>query len=110
MAEPKVLSEAEVQTGLGGLEGWELRDGRLRKQYSFRMFLRAIAFVNSVGYLAESAGHHPDITINYSRVTLRLITHSTGALTDRDFALAREIDGKLGTKLIIAPEEAGTGG
>ncbi len=104
MAEPRVLSESEVQEGLAGLEGWDLRDGRLRKQYTFRTFLRAIAFVNSVAYLAESAGHHPDITINYNRVTLRLITHSEGALTDRDFALAAEIDAKLGTKLIIPPE------
>jgi 4a-hydroxytetrahydrobiopterin dehydratase len=104
MAEPRVLSEAEVQEGLSGLTGWELRDGRLRKQYSFRTFLRAIAFVNSVAYLAESAGHHPDITINYNRVTLRLITHSEGALTERDFALAGEIDAKLGTKLVIPPE------
>ena len=104
MAEPRVLSESEVQAGLRELEGWELRDGRLRKQYTFRTFLRAIAFVNSVAYLAESAGHHPDVTINYNRVTLRLITHSEGALTDRDFALAKEIDAKLLTKLVIPPE------
>jgi 4a-hydroxytetrahydrobiopterin dehydratase len=105
MAEPKVMSESEVQDAVAKLAGWELRDGRLRKQYQFRTFLRAIAFVNSVAYLAESAGHHPDITINYNRVTLRLITHSEGALTDRDFALAGEIDAKLGTKLIITAEE-----
>lgn len=112
MAEPQVLTEADVQEGLKELEGWELRDGRLRKQYTFRTFLRAIAFVNSMAYLAESAGHHPDITINYNRVTLRLITHSEGALTDRDFALAKEIDSKLLTKLVIPPEavEGTTGG
>ncbi len=104
MAEPKVLSEAEVREGLVGLSGWELRDGRLRKRFQFRTFLRAIAFVNSVAYLAESAGHHPDITINYNRVTLRLITHSEKALTDRDFALASEIEAKLATKLVIQPE------
>lgn len=105
MAEPRVLSEAEVQEGLTGLPGWELRDGRLRKQFQFRTFLRAIAFVNAVAYLAESAGHHPDITINYNRVTLRLVTHSEGALTDRDFALAQEIEAKLATKLVIEREE-----
>ena len=104
MAEPRVLSEAEIQAGLGELNGWELRDSRLRKQYTFRTFLRAIAFVNAMAYLAESAGHHPDMTINYNRVTLRLITHSAEALTDRDFALAQAIDSKLGTKLIISPE------
>ena len=107
MAEPKVLSEAEVQEGLAALPGWELREGRLRRQFQFRTFLRAIAFVNSVAYLSESAGHHPDITINYNKVTLRLITHGKGGLTDCDFALAAEIDSKLGTKLVIAPEETG---
>ncbi len=104
MAEPRVLSGEEVRTALAGLQGWELRDGRLRKQYTFRTFLRAVAFVNSVAYLAESHGHHPDITINYNRVTLRLITHSESALTDRDFALAEGIDAKLASKLMIAPE------
>jgi 4a-hydroxytetrahydrobiopterin dehydratase len=107
MAEPELLSEAQVQEGLADLTGWELRDGRLRKQYQFRTFLRAIAFVNSVAYLAESAGHHPDITINYNKVTLRLVTHSKAGLTDRDFALAAEIDAKLGTKLVIPPGEGG---
>lgn len=105
MAKPKVYSAEQVQAGLAKLDGWELRDDRLRKRYTFRTFLRAIAFVNSVAYLAEAAGHHPDITINYNRVTLRLITHSEGALSDRDFSLAREIDEKLASKLIIEPED-----
>lgn len=104
MAKPEVYSEERVQAELAKLSGWELRDGRLRKQYTFRTFLRAIAFVNSVAYLSEGAGHHPDITINYNKVTLRLITHSEKALTDRDFSLAAEIDAKLGSKLMIAEE------
>jgi 4a-hydroxytetrahydrobiopterin dehydratase len=109
MAEPQVYSEEQVQVAIAKLDGWELRDGRVRKQYTFRTFLRAIAFVNSVAYLAEGAGHHPDITINYNKVTLRLVTHNAGALTDRDFSLAAEIDGKLGSKLMIAPEEPAAG-
>jgi 4a-hydroxytetrahydrobiopterin dehydratase len=104
MTKAPVLNEPEAQRRLADLSGWELRDGRLRKQYHFRTFLRAVAFVNSVAYLAESAGHHPDITINYNRVTLRLITHSENGLTERDFSLAKTIDEKLGTKLIIAPD------
>jgi 4a-hydroxytetrahydrobiopterin dehydratase len=102
MAEPQIYTEQQVKAAVAKLDAWELRDG-LRKQYTFRTFLRAIAFVNSVAYLAESAGHHPDITINYNRVTLRLITHSESALTDRDFSLAADIDAKLGSKLMIAP-------
>lgn len=104
MAGPKVLSEAEINAGLESLAGWEVRDGRLRKQFTFRTFLRAITFVNSVAYLAEGSGHHPDITINYNKVTLRIITHSEKALTDRDFALAADIDSKLASKLIIEPD------
>lgn len=107
MAEPVVYSEEQVQSELARLTGWELRDGRLRKQYTFRTFLRAIAFVNSVAYLSEGAGHHPDITINYNKVTLRLLTHSEKALTDRDFSLAAAIDDKLGSKLMITEEPAG---
>ena len=105
MAEPRVLSDDEIHAELRTLDGWELRDGRLRKQFTFRTFLRALAFVNSVAYMAESAGHHPDMTINYNKVTLRLITHSEGALTDRDFGLARQIDEKLTTKLMIQPDQ-----
>ncbi|MEK7248288.1 MAG: 4a-hydroxytetrahydrobiopterin dehydratase [Chloroflexota bacterium] len=105
MAEPQVYSEEQAQTELAKLDGWELRDGRLRKQYTFRTFLRAITFVNSVAYLAEGAGHHPDITINYNKVTLRLITHSEKALTDRDFSLAADIDAKLGSKLMTVEAE-----
>jgi 4a-hydroxytetrahydrobiopterin dehydratase len=105
MTAARRLDDTEIQQGLGRLDQWELRDGRLRKRYQFRTFLRAIAFVNSVAYLAESAGHHPDITINYNRVTLRLITHSEGGLTERDFSLAAEIDAKLGTRLVVASDD-----
>ncbi len=101
---PKIFNDDEIAAGVGALEGWDLRDGRLRKRYTFRTFLRAMAFVNSVAYLSEGAGHHPDITINYNKVTLRLITHSEKALTDRDFALARDIDEKLASKLMVQQE------
>lgn len=106
MAKPRVLSESEIASELGRLAGWEIRDDRLRKQYTFRTFLRAVTFVNSVAYLSEAAGHHPDITINYNKVTLRIITHSENSLTDRDFALAGDIDAKLDSKLIIRPDES----
>jgi 4a-hydroxytetrahydrobiopterin dehydratase len=53
----------------------------------------AIRFVNRVAELAEAADHHPDITINYRKVTMVLSTHSAGGLTRKDFALARKIEG-----------------
>ena len=86
------ISEEDVRRRLEGLPAWEYANGRIRKQFVFRTFLRAIAFVNAVAYLAEAAKHHPDMTINYNKVTLRLITHSVGALTERDFNLAGQIE------------------
>ena len=90
--ETTTLSEEEARQRLEGLDGWEYTDGRIRKEFVFRTFLRSIAFVNTVAYLAEAAKHHPHIAINYNKVTLRLITHSEGSLTERDFSLARQIE------------------
>jgi 4a-hydroxytetrahydrobiopterin dehydratase len=51
--------------------------------------------VMAVGQLAEAADHHPDIDIRWRTLSFRLSTHSAGGLTEKDFALAREIDGLL---------------
>jgi 4a-hydroxytetrahydrobiopterin dehydratase len=55
-------------------------------------FRAAVLYVGAVAYLAEAANHHPDITIQWNKVTLTLSTHSAGGLTAKDFALARTID------------------
>ena len=69
------------------------RDGDwLEKAATFKDFREAMAFVNRVAELAEERNHHPDISISWNRVTLRLTTHDRGGLTDRDFDLARAID------------------
>jgi len=102
----ETLSEEEARQRLETLAGWEYANGRIRKQVVFRTFLRAIAFMNTVAYLAEAAKHHPDITINYNKVTLRLITHSEDALTERDFNLARQIEQLPIVALVEAPSDA----
>ncbi len=56
----------------------------------------AIGFVNRIAQAAEKAGHHPDITINYNVVSIALSTHSEGGVTEKDFELAKEIDGLAG--------------
>lgn len=86
------LSEDEIKQGLGTLSGWT-RDGeRIRKQYRFKSFAEAIAFTNRVAGLAEDADHHPDILVEYDKVTLTLSSHDAGGLTERDFRLATRID------------------
>ena len=80
------LSQPEAEQRMKGLNGWTLEGDAIRKQYTFANFPEAIAFVNRLAPEAEAADHHPDILINYKRVTLTYSTHSEGGLTDKDFA------------------------
>ena len=69
-------------------EGWSEVDGALERTFELGSFVDALAFVNRVGELAERENHHPDIRIDYKRVTLRWWTHTAGGITDRDRDLA----------------------
>jgi 4a-hydroxytetrahydrobiopterin dehydratase len=80
-----VLSEQEVQKQLKNIRDWTLEGRAIRKQYTFNDFPAAVAFVNRLVPEAEAADHHPDIIINYRRVTLLYSTHSEGGLTQKDF-------------------------
>jgi 4a-hydroxytetrahydrobiopterin dehydratase len=93
----KFTSE-EITKGLKDLPGWQLADSAIKKQYAFPAFMDGIRFVDRVAQLAEMADHHPDILINYKRVTMMLSTHSEGGVTQKDFDLAHEIE-KAATRL-----------
>jgi 4a-hydroxytetrahydrobiopterin dehydratase len=86
------LSDEEARKRLSSLKGWAIDGDRLRKQYTLDTFPAAIAFVGRVAELAEAADHHPDILIEYRKVTLTLTTHDEGGLSARDFSLAARID------------------
>ncbi len=86
------LGDAEVVAELARTPGW-MRSGRaIERTYRFEDFKEAMIFVNRVAWLAERAGHHPDLTIHYNEVTVSVWTHSEGGLTQKDFSLARSID------------------
>ena len=70
------------------LDGWDEVDDALERTFELADFREALAFVNRVGDLAEAENHHPDIAINYNKVTLRWWTHTAGGITDRDRELA----------------------
>jgi 4a-hydroxytetrahydrobiopterin dehydratase len=89
----KCLNPDEARERLHALPGWELLGNEIRKTYVFSDFKGSMVFVNRVADLAEAMDHHPDILINYRRVTLTLTSHDSGGLTDRDFRLAGRIDG-----------------
>jgi 4a-hydroxytetrahydrobiopterin dehydratase len=86
------LTDLELETFLKKWPGWALEGGALKKTYAFGDFRAAMAFVNRVADAAEAADHHPDIDIRYSKVTLGLVTHDAGGLTDRDTALAAQVE------------------
>jgi 4a-hydroxytetrahydrobiopterin dehydratase len=86
------LTRAEAEQRLASLSGWTRDGDAIRKQFTFKDFLEAIAFVNRLAPEAQAADHHPDILINYKRVTLTWSTHSEGGLTEKDFAGAATAD------------------
>jgi 4a-hydroxytetrahydrobiopterin dehydratase len=89
---PKLLTENEIVAGLKKVPGWKREGGEISRLYTFSGFITAMAFVNHVAGLSESMDHHPDILVQYKKVTLTLSTHSAGGLTDLDFILAEKID------------------
>jgi 4a-hydroxytetrahydrobiopterin dehydratase len=87
-----VLSDQDVDAALSGLAGWERNDKALRRSVKFPSFLEGIEAVRRIADRAEAADHHPDIDIRWRTVTFVLSTHSEGGITQKDLALAKEID------------------
>ena len=86
------LSHDEIEARLDSLPGWEFKDNAISKRFRFKDFMAGIAFVNRIAEIAEAADHHPDILINYTRITFSCTTHSEGGVTDKDFRLAESIE------------------
>jgi 4a-hydroxytetrahydrobiopterin dehydratase len=85
------ISDAQARQLLQKLPGWDLAEGSaIRRQFTFAGFPDAVAFIVRLGFAAEAADHHPDILVNYKRVTLTYSTHSAGGLTVKDFDGAAE--------------------
>jgi 4a-hydroxytetrahydrobiopterin dehydratase len=81
-----------LDNALGELTGWERDGDAIRRKFTFAGFPDAVAFVVRVGFAAEGVDHHPDILVNYKRVTLTYTTHSEGGLTMKDVEGARTAD------------------
>lgn len=84
-----LLSDSEIARELATLTGWTRDGNAIRKQFTFAGFPEAVEFVGRLVEGCEAADHHPDVTINYKRVTLSYSTHSEGGITTKDFAGAR---------------------
>jgi len=87
-----LLSTAEIDGHLERLAGWTRDGDAIRKQFTFKGFPEAVAFVQRLVPDAEHADHHPDLTIKYRRVTVSWSTHDEGGLTLKDIAGAMMAD------------------
>jgi 4a-hydroxytetrahydrobiopterin dehydratase len=85
-------NDAQIAERLATLSGWYFEDGWIRRVYKTDGWPTTLMLVNAIGYLAEAAYHHPDLTVTWARVTVKLMTHSAGGITDKDFELARRIE------------------
>ena len=86
------LSPDEINARLKSLPGWQYKDNAISKMFRFKEFMDGIRFINRVAEIAETADHHPDININYTRITFNCSTHSEGGVTEKDFVLATNIE------------------
>jgi 4a-hydroxytetrahydrobiopterin dehydratase len=93
-----ILSDQEVERQLKNLPEWTVEGRAIRKQYTFSDFPAAVAFVNRLVPDAEAADHHPDIIINYRKVTLLFSTHDEGGITQKDLDGAAMADRKAAAR------------
>jgi 4a-hydroxytetrahydrobiopterin dehydratase len=80
----KIARDAASQL-LQKLPGWALQGDAITRQFTFSGFPDAVAFIVRLGFAAEAADHHPDMLVNYKRVSVTYSTHSEGGLTQKDF-------------------------
>jgi 4a-hydroxytetrahydrobiopterin dehydratase len=87
------LPDDAIARELGALPGWRRDADAIVRTFDRRDFDGSIAFVNAVAAAANAADHHPDLTIAWNNVGVRLSSHDAGGITARDIALAHTIDG-----------------
>jgi 4a-hydroxytetrahydrobiopterin dehydratase len=89
---PKIVTKVEVETFLLKHNHWKGGDDGIRREVLFSTYLDGLDFVKKVALLSERLDHHPQIVLDYKRVTVVTMTHEPLGITDLDFQLANEID------------------
>lgn len=88
----RTYDSQEIGVRLAAIPGWSYEDGALARTYHTNGWGTTLMVVNTIGFLCEAAGHHPDLAVSWSKVGVRLWTHSARGITDKDFAAARLIE------------------
>jgi 4a-hydroxytetrahydrobiopterin dehydratase len=87
-----VLTDADIKQALGNLKGWQQNGKAIQRTFEFPDFKAAMQFVNKIADAADQANHHPDIDIRYNKVTMALVSHDSGGVTQRDVRMAERIN------------------
>jgi 4a-hydroxytetrahydrobiopterin dehydratase len=86
------LSEQEIESRLGELDGWAREGDAIVKEFKLDDFVGSVDFINRLAPVAEEMNHHPDLSVSWNKVKVSITTHSEGGLTENDFELAKSID------------------
>ena len=105
-AKEPTYDDAHIAEKLAALPGWYYEDGWIRRYYKTDGWPTTLMLVNAIGYVAEAAYHHPDLSVTWARVGVKLLTHSAGGITDTDFALAARIEDVADAAVYLASRAA----
>ena len=97
--ELRTYSRQEIEEGLKALPEWKHQDNYLIREYNTKNWKETVFLFNAIASLAEAHWHHPDVEVSFKKLKIRLTTHETGGITEKDFNLALEIE-KLATLLL----------
>lgn len=86
------LTQAEAETLLKTLDGWDLTGNELTKTYRFKNYYETMAFVNATAWVSHREDHHPDLEVGYRQCRVRYSTHAIGGLSENDFICAAKVD------------------
>ena len=87
-----ILTSDEINNALQGLSGWEIVDGYVSKEFTFKGFIHAFGFMTQVAIHAQVMKHHPEWSNVYNKVKINLITHDEGGITELDTRLAEKAE------------------
>lgn len=93
MSNSEILRDKQLEDKLNEYENWNIDGLSIIREITAANFASAVGIINAIAILAEKADHHPDMLIyGWNKVRITLSTHDKGGLTEKDFALAKEID------------------
>lgn len=90
------LTDNQIAEYLQAVEGWQVKNGKLLKTFSFNNYYETLAFVNAIAYTIHAEDHHPELEVTYNRCNVKFDTHSVnsgrGGISENDFICAAKVN------------------